>query len=139
MTIRMVGDPTPPLSFVNTGNCPKSTVSLSDITNRLSVQITIQPGGWFQSLALEPQTLLPPNNVSITLGDSDVLAYSWQGVMGQRNFIDKVIIDDVDLGITNLVAFNHSVQGYAQISLSVIDDEPIENITHDWDLSLIHI
>ena len=36
MTIRMVGDPTPPLSFVNTGNCPKSTVSLSDITNRLS-------------------------------------------------------------------------------------------------------
>ena len=133
MTIRMVGDPTPPLSFVNTGNCPKSTVSLSDITNRLSVQITIQPGGWFQSLALEPQTLLPPNNVSITLGDNDVPVYSWQGAMGQRNFIDKVIIDDVDLGITNLVAFNQSVESYAQISLSVIDDEPIENITHDWD------
>ena len=133
MILREMDEPVPPLSFINAGNCVTSNIQLSDIMNRLSIRITVQPGGWLQSLSLETQTLRPPNNVSITFGDIETQAYSWQGEMGQINYLDKVIIDDVDIGLNDIVGFNHSVQDYAQIFLSVIDDEPIDNITHDWD------
>ncbi len=132
MQLTMADDPESPPYFVNAGNCVASTIQLSDIMNRLSIRITVQPGGWLQSLSLEPQTLRPPSNVSITIGDPETQAYSWQGDMGQKNYVDKVVIDDVDLGITDVVGFNHSVQDYALIFISVIDDEPVENVTHDW-------
>ena len=133
MILRAIDESVPPLSYIDAGNCATSNIQLSDIMNRLAIRITIQPGGWLQSLSLETQTLRPPNNVSITFGDIEYQAFSWQGEMGQINHLDKVIIDGVDFGLSDIVGFNHSVQDYAQIILSVIDDEPIDNITHDWD------
>jgi len=133
MVLRTVDNPVTPLTFVNTGTCLTSNIQLSDLMNRLSIRITIQPGGWLRSLSLETQTLLPPNNVSITFGEIETQAYSWQSEMGQTKYLDKVIIDDIDVGLNDVVGFNHSVQDYAQIFVSVIDDEPIDNITHDWD------